>query len=888
MNMPGELRGLQMFIGDIRACHSREEEEKRVNKELTNIRQKFKSGSMNSYQKKKYVSKILFIYLLGYDIDFGHAEAVGLCGSTKFSEKQLGYLAASLLLQSNPDLVRLIINQIKKDLADPNMHFASLALQCIANIGGLELTESVCTDVWKLIHNKGSSEFVKKKAVLTALSLYRLHPEAVPIREWIPDVKDLLKTTDMGIFMSFCSFVDELSNEYRHEFLQSSNIFIDKLADIILEKRCPQDYHYYKTPVPWLQVKLLEVLRKLCPNNPNYNLSKLQSILTEIIRSHKIIQRGQQSNNVANSIFLSAISLISDIMPDSDMLDSAIDVLHGFLVSKETNLRYLGLENLTQLTKIDHCVGRIKKHKELIIELLQDGDISVKKEAVDLLFAICDSGNYDFIVTQLLHHLNVTDEELKNELILKIAILAENFAKDVQWYFTTIFSLIESGGDDVAKEVWFKAIHIAVNNLNLQDFAVRQCVDALQTDDLSDSLLRVCCYIVGEYGHLIADKPGYFPNEQLNLLHKYFEISPNDTRAMLLTSYLKITNLFPQTTSIIQSIFKEHMKDLDVELQQRSCEYYELCLPENKEMLAIVCDEMPEFTLSADNLVRVLKNTQPLEKVITTSIASPEMQPPIAKNHSDLLDLFGDVPVQQTTNYATSTINDLLGDTMSQQKRSKVVDGLLLSNIMTTGEGLLFEDVELQVGLKSQFENAYGAISIYIGNKSTSSFVNLTIDITSIDGLLMTVKESIPLTVQHSSQQKHVVEFQAQSPFTTRPLLTISYTKNNELIELSTILPLHLFRFQSSLQLTEADYLTRAQKLVQPTQIAVLDMNVLVDLKTIEQKLMGLKFSKISSDATCLTSASIINCLTMRIGLLLKVVLVNKVNHTYIDVKDCY
>ena len=123
------MRGLTVFISDIRNCKgeggreglcghlfiiskgkSKEAERKRINKELANIRSKFKStfvicfpglttspylppcflGDKNDgYQKKKYVCKLLFIFLLGNDINFGYQEAVNLLSSIRFSEKQI-------------------------------------------------------------------------------------------------------------------------------------------------------------------------------------------------------------------------------------------------------------------------------------------------------------------------------------------------------------------------------------------------------------------------------------------------------------------------------------------------------------------------------------------------------------------------------------------------------------------------------------------------------------------------------------------------------------------------------------------------------------------------------------------------------------------------------
>ena len=74
----------------IAAGKSRESELKRINKELANIRSKFKGDkTLDGYQKKKYVCKLLFIFLLGHDIDFGHMEAVNLLSSNKYSEKQI-------------------------------------------------------------------------------------------------------------------------------------------------------------------------------------------------------------------------------------------------------------------------------------------------------------------------------------------------------------------------------------------------------------------------------------------------------------------------------------------------------------------------------------------------------------------------------------------------------------------------------------------------------------------------------------------------------------------------------------------------------------------------------------------------------------------------------
>ena len=53
---------------------------------------------LDGYQKKKYVCKLLFIFLLGNDIDFGHMEAVNLLSSNRYTEKQIVSVAVCQIL----------------------------------------------------------------------------------------------------------------------------------------------------------------------------------------------------------------------------------------------------------------------------------------------------------------------------------------------------------------------------------------------------------------------------------------------------------------------------------------------------------------------------------------------------------------------------------------------------------------------------------------------------------------------------------------------------------------------------------------------------------------------------------------------------------------------
>lgn len=60
-------------------------------------------------------------------------------------------------------------------------------------------------------------------------------------------------------------------------------------------------------------------------------------------------------------------------------------------------------------------------------------DVSVRQMAVDLLYAMCDRSNAEEIVQEMLNYLETADYSIREEMVLKVAILAEKYATDFTW-----------------------------------------------------------------------------------------------------------------------------------------------------------------------------------------------------------------------------------------------------------------------------------------------------------------------------------------------------------------------------------------------------------------------------------------------------------------------
>ncbi|KAF4728679.1 hypothetical protein FOZ63_025501, partial [Perkinsus olseni] len=66
--------------------------------------------------RSRNVAKLVYIHMLGYPTHFGQMDCLKLIASSKFSEKRVGYLGLTQLLDENSELLMLVTNSIKNDL----------------------------------------------------------------------------------------------------------------------------------------------------------------------------------------------------------------------------------------------------------------------------------------------------------------------------------------------------------------------------------------------------------------------------------------------------------------------------------------------------------------------------------------------------------------------------------------------------------------------------------------------------------------------------------------------------------------------------------------------------------------------------------------------------
>ncbi|XP_077590365.1 AP-2 complex subunit alpha-2 isoform X4 [Stigmatopora nigra] len=905
------MRGLAVFISDIRNCKSKEAEIKRINKELANIRSKFKGDkALDGYSKKKYVCKLLFIFLLGHDIDFGHMEAVNLLSSNKYTEKQIGYLFISVLVNSNSELIRLINNAIKNDLSSRNPTFMCLALHCIANVGSREMAEAFASEIPRILVAGDTMDSVKQSAALCLLRLYKTSPDLVLMGEWTSRVVHLLNDQHMGVVTAAISLITCLSQKNPDEFKTCVSLAVSRLSRIVSSASTDlQDYTYYFVPAPWLSCKLLRLLQCYPPPEDGAVKGRLVECLETILNKAQEPPKSKkvQHSNAKNAILFEAISLIIHYDSEPNLLVRACNQLGQFLQHRETNLRYLALESMCTLASSEFSHEAVKTHIETVINALKtERDVSVRQRAADLLYAMCDRSNAKQIVAEMLSYLETADYSIREEMVLKVAILAEKYAVDYSWYVDTILNLIRIAGDYVSEEVWYRVIQIVINRDDVQGYAAKTVFEALQAPACHENMVKVGGYILGEFGNLIAGDPRSSPLVQFNLLHSKFHLCSVPTRALLLSAYIKFINLFPETKATIQEVLRcdSQIRNSDVELQQRAVEYLKLSSIASTDVLATVLEEMPPFPERESSILAKLKKKKGPGAVSVTDLedskreggelngGSDRGQDPSAMAASnastpspsaDLLGIRAGPLVGAAPTSAGSLLVDVFSEAGPAAPSAAVNDDGFL-RFVCKNNGVLFENQLLQIGIKSEYRQNLGRMYLFYGNKTSVQFASFTTTVTCpgelqshiflFPQLNVQTKPVEPL-VEGGAQIQQVLNIECITDFSDAPLLNIKFRYGGALQNLSLKLPVTINKFFQPTEMTSNDFFQRWKQLSQPQQEAqkIFKANHSMDTEVLKAKLLGLGaalLDNVDPNPENYVSAGVIQTKGQQVGCLLR------------------
>jgi AP-2 complex subunit alpha len=550
--------------------------------------------------------------------------------------------------------------------------------------------------------------------------------------------------------------------------------------------------------------------------------------------------------NQTNAMLSQTISCIIHLGYE-DMMGKVVNIIEAFLHSSETNLRYLAFDMMSKIASYGDPSNRLRKYQDDIMVCLKDLDVSVQKQALDLLYRMCDFENAKTIVAELLKVLPNASIDIKEEILLKLGILAEKFVQEYTWYVDVMLQLIQIGGENANEALWYRIVQIVAANEDLKEYATYTAFQALKTYACCEIMVRTAAYLLGEYGHYIAESPGCSPIEQFTVLSSKLDFSSKSTKLILLSTFFKLANIFPEIKTQLMKAIKEFKNSVDVELQQRAVEYTAVLLLPSESMLQTMCQEMPPYE--------------------NTSILLNELRNKVQKQRESLWEdrAVSKAPKSKIVEFDQVPVFDPPSDLDLQKWIGKLI---------INPNGVLYEDNMIQIGIKSEYQSNLGKLAIFYGNKLTKfdleDFV-ATFDESAVIAFTMVQNIKEKLTAGTQGHQMWGIECMG-APETL--ILNVSFNIAKQPHSLRVALPLPITKFMSSVELSADDFISKWKLLghLEAQAIAPPKDAIVTHTKSLLEKLNIKVLEGVDSSMANIAGASIANVTEFgKVGCLIRI-----------------
>ncbi|KAI6149348.1 adaptin N terminal region-domain-containing protein [Pisolithus tinctorius] len=640
---------LKSLIKGIRSCKTIADERALIQQESAAIRASFREE--DSYARYNNVAKLLYIYMLGSPAHFGQIECLKLVASPRFADKRLGYLGIMLLLDESQEVLTLVTNSLKNDLNHSNMYVVGLGLCTFANIASEEMSRDLANEIEKLLGS--SNTYIRKKAALCALRIIKKVPDLID--HFVSKGKSLLTDRNHGVLLAAITLVSEMcqmDENCLNEFRNAVPLLVRNLKSLITTGYSPE-HDVSGITDPFLQVKILRLLRLLGMGD-----ARASETMNDILA--QVATNTDSTKNVGNSILYETVLTVLDIDADSGLRVMAINILGKFLSNRDNNIRYVALNTLNKVVSVD--TNAVQRHRNIILDCLRDGDISIRRRALELSYALINEQNVRVLVRELLAFLEVADDEFKTGMTTQISLAAERFAPNKRWHIDTVLRSLKLAGNFVREEILSSFIRLVAHTPELQAYTASKLYTALKADISQESLTLAAVWIIGEYSEVLLEG-GIVDEEQpkqvsdkdiLDLLLSTLD-SPYAnylTRQFVLTSITKIASrptMSPAEQEHAAEVLAKYTTNPELELQQRAVEFASLFTLGDLKVGVLERMPLPEPKAT---VMGVVSENKPVGSTRATKDAdllgddlvspSPQVNGQPVQNNQDLLaEIFG-------------------------------------------------------------------------------------------------------------------------------------------------------------------------------------------------------------------------------------------------------
>ena len=367
------IRGLRSHKG---------QEREYIQSALRECKKEIKSNDMD--QKATALLKLVYLEMFGHDMGWASFNVLEVMSSQKYPHKRIGYLAAVQSFRPDTEVLMLAENLLKKDLTSPDKTLIHLPLNAIPHLINPSMANSLLADLLPRLSH--SHPAIRKKTIVTLYRLAVVYPET--LRPAWPKIKERLldEDEDPTVTAAIVNVVCELGWRRPQDFLP--------LAPRLFELLTQGGNN-------WMAIKIIKLFSQLTPLEPRL-VRKLLPPLTNIIKTTPAMSLLYEC---INGIIQGGIMELAVGTTEGDEVARlCVSKLRAMLVVQgDPNLRYVALLAFAKITA-SHA-DLVADHQDVILECIDDADISIRTRALDLVVDMVNGNNLQMVVERLLKQL---------------------------------------------------------------------------------------------------------------------------------------------------------------------------------------------------------------------------------------------------------------------------------------------------------------------------------------------------------------------------------------------------------------------------------------------------------------------------------------------------
>jgi AP-4 complex subunit epsilon-1 len=492
-----ELFDLVKSIGDSR---SKQEEDKIITQEATQLKTKISEPSIPPKKMKEMLIRAIYIEMLGHDASFAYIHAINQTNCSSIVSKRVGYVACAACLPAESPMLILLVANLQRDLQSPNYLEISSALTAVCKLVNTGFLHAFSEQILKLTTH--SHELVRKKAVIVLSRFIKLNPSlssdyAAIFRKNLCDKDPSVMGASLNSFAQILQ--DSNSVPLYKDLISSFVVILRQIAD----HRLPRDFDYHRIPAPWLQIRMLEILSILGEDDKRAS-DQMYDIISEVMR-----RADEIGANIGYAIVYQCLKTITKIYPNPSLIENAAQLVSRFLTADNNNLKYTGITGLISIVKINPSYSL--RHQLVVVDCLEDTDETLKRKTLTLLYKMTNNSNVKIIIEKLNNELKSAayDHHLRQEIVFKITELTEKFAPDSKWYLKTMNEMFEVASDFIKPEIvnnLVKLIDEWRDDASVIQFTLNEYFNLLyRIEFLPDCLMQVTAWVLGEFGDMLSN-----------------------------------------------------------------------------------------------------------------------------------------------------------------------------------------------------------------------------------------------------------------------------------------------------------------------------------------------------------------------------------------------